>query len=402
MPLFFHLSFFFILISVIEFSNSSMLKVELNSDFTFTFNYETKTGLKKDKIEITQAHQHTIIPFSNEDDFTIIEEKEINNEGNQIKVKKVHNLLSFENLKEKFYFYIPSKKLYYGINSLYHLAFPREYIEKDDSIIYQLKKHNIISKLEYTFSFSDKNREIYIGDIPEKSKELKSFSCNTDKSQFTWGCSLSSVYFGDKYEESSTFFNNYPLMFSISNIETEAPKEFLKFLGEKFFKKYVEDGICSYRRAIRYKGITQTKLRYADCLCSKISKKIPFNFVFENKTISMTIDKFFEAHDDGKKTCTFLIVKNSQNKWILGRKFMKNYLTTFDHENEKIILRDATSFVEDNLEIPNYNKNSRTALLFLSIIILLFCLIYLFFILRKKVNKVKEDRKMKLITQDFC
>lgn len=351
--------------------------------FSLLFVNDNATGYLA---EINQEEDYTLLAMTNKTLINKVGERELTFKGKQVVAIENLNQLVVEDKKLDFHYFL----LGMGTNQTSQMDFspsiglPFKFSDDKYSLIYQLKKNNIIKHSQYTYRCNSKGiNKIYIGDFPETIKQKQySASCNVDTNKNTWGCKLDYAYAFNGQNKRFKYVNKYPLIFQ-SNIDNiEAPTDFVDFLRETYFKENIEKRDCYYYN-IPYS--------YIECIEDALETLGDLSLVIEGASFLIPIKHLFICfngfYNEIQKDCAFLLIDNKKtpNQWRLGRTFLKNYATTFDYENERIHFYSYSPFIITDM--PNTILSKRIFLI-ISIIQLILCVILIYFIYLIKINKL--------------
>ena len=292
---------------------------------------------------------------------------------------------------------------YYGLSreirvpySLLGFTFALSPLNESFSIVHQLYNSKKINKKIFTFIPYDSHRgEIVIGDIPFYATKNKYESeCKVKRER--WGCELNSIYFEYEGQDNKLFQMNKTYTFLLQTTVSEifAPEEFITFLKDTLFKKYLENGQCEFE--------TNSNNNHKTFLCNysyRFFESFPssIHFVIGDYDFTIPKSKLFSVDsfayyrdEDEVKYFIFNIysMKNStgygSDVWIFGKMFLLEFTTTFDYDNKKIF------FYQKKLinKIQNGNLYDK---IILSLIIIV--LIMGIFLLLYNINKITIELK---------
>ena len=233
--------------------------------------------------------------------------------------------ISIEDKSSKIMFYLFPPKNSYDIKKN-RIGFSLKVNEESVSFIHQLKKNGKISKLQYSFNPTTNSEEglFYIGGIPNdvinKNKYKAELKVNTNYSY--WSVNLTKIHF-----DNITFDNTQIAYFDSGNDYIYLPEEYYNTLDITYFERFQND--CS-------KVSFFEVLFMFVCNVEILSELPPFNFEFNDYEISIEAYRLF-TYLDGNYVLDMR--KNSgNNNIILGGKFLKHFISTFDYENKKVTL----------------------------------------------------------------
>lgn len=241
--------------------------------------------------------------------------------------------------------------------------------DKDLPFINQLYENGEIEKRVFGFNMSFLDRgEIIFGDISEEFQKIYKYNATCSVYNKLWGCKLNTVVFND-----IIYYNDDLLYFQSQNTNIYAPKKFINFIFEKYFKNLEgEKYRCQF-----FKGIM---LR---CPCEIISPFPKIELHFEGVTVTLNEDLVFQKYQD---ECIFRIEASEDEKsWVIGSYFMKIFPVLFDFDKEEITLYDNLGLLRTK-EPPSNSKNSKISfIIFFNLFLMIFAICLL--ICSKRVNK---------------
>ena len=272
------------------------------------------------------------------------------------------------------------------------------YSSKQTGFIYQLHKIFNISEQSWTFLFTSEEEGIFIfGDLPHNylkntydENNLISFYSKTTYFEIT----MDSLIIEDDNSTINDFgdsddYLNVGISPDIEGIEIG---DFYYQFIYKYFFSYIQKNICKT-------DIIELTITIIYCYADKFTKndidkfpriifnklKLDFNITFESNELFYYRDnKYF-----------FKIYKRLgvSKKFILGRIFLKKYLTIFNADKKKIYFYNTKKINEDN---SNNNNEEKTFNEWLKIIIIIFLIsIIIFLIIGILIGKVLYKKRKK-------
>ena len=211
------------------------------------------------------------------------------------------------------------------------VAFPFKFTDEKYSFIHQLKKNNVIDKLEYTiFEGLHDMGKLYIGGLNESLVQNHSESfCKVDKDEIGWSCRLSKVMVLN--EKNDTYTNSARVFFQGNNRMTYVPRSFFKFLDETVLRIGKKESTC------KRIGLNEQTV---ECDCFSINLFPSLIFFFDEAQLEFSMVDLFNHFIDvfvEEEECTFYITENRMGDfWEIGSPFFNHFVTTFDYENEEI------------------------------------------------------------------
>ena len=270
------------------------------------------------------------------------------------------------------------------------LSFAKECEDSKKCLVNRLKDDGKIKKLEYTFEkvtkeqYSDEESMIYIGGVPNNVIENKKMvKCKVDKSEINWSCKLRGISFGVNPNELKYEDINDNIMFQVRNEDFQVPDKFISFYKEKILQDAIGRGWCRYYNS--------PDIYVAGYQCQNRAMKIipTIHLLIGNFYLSFPSKLFFELPKDSsdEKEYVFLnIQKNPFGEWSIGGRFINNYISRFNYEDNTISFYSDDEFIIDS----NYNEFSSSALgwIIFTIIILILGIGLLVYV---RINEKKNE-----------
>lgn len=356
---------------IIQFFYSFCISI-VNSEKIITSRYEHYNGLTL-KYFIPMAHESGYWRINQQNPYSIIiNQGKVNESGmidsNNITIEGINytQILKVETIKlvnfdtRIFYYEISEKNFpYYDIYD--GLTFALHPANESFSILHQLKKEGLISKMVYAFEPKDiKLNEggLHLGGLPESV--IKDKNCGKCKViDDSWGCKLKYVYVGDN--TNNLFINKYKAIFQTAYRAITAPKEFLDYIAENIFKENLLRKECEIEKNYYSAYIIICKNG------KEIFEKLPpfFSFVFDNIVLKVPKSQLFyfpSFNGIEKLICNIYLSlnKQEQNIWTFGDRFLSNYITEFDYENKEV-----TFFSNELVSFFRKKNDLRLILIFL-------------------------------------
>lgn len=173
-------------------------------------------------------------------------------------------------------------------------------------------------------------------------------------------------------------------------IETiNAPVEYIEYLKNTIFKKYLENGDCVFE---------QLGLLFVNGFCcnngNNIIESLPrfMNFIINDYVLSIPIQSLLYSYGgEGKeKNILFLVTQSLENgeedTWTLGALFLNSFISKFDYENKVVNFYSSTK-IEKGSELL-----SQFSLILTFIFTNMLLLIGIVIILFSSINKYKNFR----------
>ena len=265
-----------------------------------------------------------------------------------------------------FNFYLFENKNFVGFDSI---GLSHNFYNTTFSFIHQLKKQNIIDKLNFALVKNTFNNGlIFFGGLPNEiiKNKIKSI-CYINRTNINWNCKLNKI---------GNFINNYEVNFNINTDYILAPKYYIKYLRYIFFIKYRNLSLCNetFDDSLYPKNKT-----YFICNVSKFKNFPPLIFDFINFKLLFNLEDLFIGN-------VLMIQSNeyNHNKWIIGNIFLNKLISQFDLENFSI------TFYGDRKILKNHNKVIQLMLMIQSIILCISSL-FLYKLLKNIIHLTKRD-----------
>lgn len=261
------------------------------------------------------------------------------------------------------------------------------------SIVHQLYNNKQINKLVYAFEpIDDLVGYFYIGGVPQEILTNKSSAfCKVEGSD--WGCELEAVYFSDMNKAKVKYlFKNkkkYHAFFQ-GGIETiNAPVEYIDYLKNTIFKKYLENGDCVFEQ-LGLLFVNGFRCNNGNNIIESLPRFM--NFIINDYVLSIPIQSLLYSYGgEGKeKNILFLVTQSLENgeedTWTLGALFLNSFISMFDYENKVVNFYTSTK-IEKGSELL-----SQFGLILTFIFTNMLLLIGIVIILFSSINKYKNFR----------
>ena len=256
-------------------------------------------------------------------------------------------------------------------------------ISKIPNILMSLKQNNIINERIFYFKINNNNinsGKLIIGNYPHEI-EPKEFNKDNllnikpkfDVIDFNWDIRFYSIKSNNKFISAPYIVKlRIELGVIISN------SDYLSFIKEKFFNKFIENKKCDYT------SIPNKKYNYFICDNNIDLKSFPDLQFYEeenNFTFILNSDDLFYEY---KNKIYFLIVfqEKNMNYWIFGRPFFRKYNLIFNVERRLVLYYSKYG---NNLNKSNIWINS---ILILLVIIIIILFVYLVYYIKNKPKKL--------------
>lgn len=230
------------------------------------------------------------------------------------------------------YFYINNRKSPKPTLGWLGMAF--RFKNKDFSLVHQLKKHNFIDHLSYTFSVEE--GMMHFGGVPNHViNNKKSGKCKVNPSQTKWSCNLSKVSVGKlRYD------NPYESYFQSLEEKILAPKDFIIDYVHSNLKSYIKSKHC-------FVGDLVTEL-YIHCN-SDIVKSLPdLSFTFDNHTYTLNPKEQYKEY--GRLASWSIQYNNDSMSWVFGTIFLRHFDAVFDYEDASVTFYNKDKISLNSIE----------------------------------------------------
>ena len=206
----------------------------------------------------------------------------------------------------------------------------------ETSLIYNLKKNNLIEKHIFTISYeNDTKGNIIFGNYPHEFNKKKykenfffSLPIESPKVNFNW------IILFDYISYDLNIKDNYnKVIFDFNFGGILASLLYQKFLNQSFFKNYYLNKLCTLNFFI-YQEDYDFEKKFSQIICDKninITNFPPLNFTKKeyNITFTFTYKDLFRIYNDKYYLMVFFEVTQIF-EWILGEPFFWKYETVFD------------------------------------------------------------------------
>ena len=211
--------------------------------------------------------------------------------------------------------------------------------KRNESIINQLKKNNIIDGYTFHIKYTDKNNDLgklIIGDYLHNydnnylEKDLIYTDVNYIDGSHKWGFYVNNIYIGnDNFIKNS---KNIILQIEFGLIQGDL--NYYNKIKEIFFNKYSNE--CIEKNFKRYDNITYI---YFVCNSNVDIKKFP-DLKFNNEIIKYNFTLNYEdLFYNYKGNNYFLVIFDASFKkqnWIIGKPIFIKYLIMFDYDKKRV------------------------------------------------------------------
>lgn len=230
---------------------------------------------------------------------------------------------------DNFFFY--QSEYGYVDHELISLSYKGKQNEK--SVMYNLKQSDMISKESFTFvPIDDSKGKIVFGDISKMLNEYnKAVLSIENKTSSLWNTKLNEASIVLMNGTVVSLDNNSNLYFKSDNNDMIIPTEAYSKLTKVFFNNKQID--CSVY------GVKYVNVLRCQCDVKTYFKKI----VLKIDKYEFSIDDLFE---ENKGKCDFILKnKYGEKHWGIGYALFVNFITTFDKEDNKIVLYSKSSLL---------------------------------------------------------
>jgi hypothetical protein len=199
-------------------------------------------------------------------------------------------------------------------------------------ILSKLKSNNLIEYEKFSLiPYGKQNGKIHFGDIHKSDLQNKQkYKCTSSSKRNEWGCDLNEIIFDNSQTlgEQKVYVNNITSVFEALNNKFYVPYDFFMFLSTNVFDVFVKDNKC--------KLINQNEEKHFECGCGDLDDFPQTKFVFDGVVFNVGVKFMFQQQMIGYR-CDHLFFYNKDNeKWIIGTRFLQNYITEFDCEKGDI------------------------------------------------------------------
>jgi hypothetical protein len=265
----------------------------------------------------------------------------------------------------------------------------------ETSLIYNLKKNNLIEKHIFTISYeNDTKGNIIFGNYPHEFNKKKykenfffSLPIESPKVNFNW------IILFDYISYDLNIKDNYnKVIFDFNFGGILASLLYQKFLNQSFFKNYYLNKLCTLNFFI-YQDDYDFKKKFSQIICDKninITNFPPLNFTKKeyNITFTFTYKDLFRIYNDKYYLMVFF-PDDVIFEWILGEPFFWKFETVFDIENAII------GFYEKINQEKSYKYFYLIIIILLSFLVFLLSFLLFFNIKnkprKKRANELEDD-----------
>ena len=207
------------------------------------------------------------------------------------------------------------------------------------SLVYQLKKLNVIDYLAYTIRpLTFFQGYILFGQAPPDKFGYKQWrgSCSIDKTKTTFGCFLSNIKMTLHKEQkpiNEILKVNEYVSYQFNQRKMKVSCEFLNYIRKNYLNTLIEKELCH--------EINENGKRFFTCSVSISVELFPFlSFEFNGVTIQVSLKElfvysnqrnfasYFECYDDSNS--------NNNMNWMFGSILLENFITTYDYEQHVV------------------------------------------------------------------
>ena len=183
--------------------------------------------------------------------------------------------------------------------------------------------------------------------------------CDVEQGRRRWNCNFTSVFYKSNNGSFVTFTNtNYSYFQSMEPI-IRAPKYFLNYLKENFFKEVVEKGLCLDKDSIQ----CQEQAFY------NLPKYL--YFVFGEFYYMINVRELFTVIE---KKYFFNIKPSYTDLWIIGDIFLRKYLVEYNYDKNIIVFYEPTNKPFTIFPLNELNIVDNFMIKLLAILVLIICL----------------------------
>ena len=216
---------------------------------------------------------------------------------------------------------------------------------------------------------------------------------------------LTSLEKDEDFKDIEYFKNGY---FKIYLGAIVGPNSYENYLKNIFFKDYLNENKCHMGTFNQIENLSKLTFKYYYCEASlynnikKDFKSLIFKHVDLNENFILSFNDLFIKNDN---YLIFLVIFHIYNYyyWDLGTPFLRKYQFVFDFDNKQVgyyydkFRKENNGNEGDGEKVKNDNKKLRSYLGYISLILILSgLLIYLGFMLGKKVYNIRKKRANEL------
>ena len=268
----------------------------------------------------------------------------------------------------------------------FNIGYEQKY---DSNFIRQLKANNVINNYIYSIIYeNDESGYILIGEYPhninlnnnlyEKYSTFKEENLNwihalNNKKSQKWSISFDKI----SYSSSELFQIQRECVISIENRFIISTFQYFNLFKDIFGKKCQ---VCAF------------DYNYQILSCDKdINKEFTPEIMFYNKNLNMnfTLDYNDLFYDNGD-SYYFLVATYAdadEERWILGKPFLKKYLFVYDMDSKMIGFYNKKTSIIDNSEQRDKKKSSFNTSIFFNIILGIIVIALIFILYKCYIHK---------------
>ena len=376
------------------------LEVDSNLEYSWLPSNNLNSNINNSLFNITTFYNDKNINYSiiNNDSYVIINSKNGYIQG--ILTYDDININNKINLKE-FYFYSIFKfdKFYNGYpKGKFGLGYADVEKEENNVFIEHLFNSSFINSKKFILF----NKKIYF-DTPKEYKEYPFSFCNLTNSLIyieefknSWVCSLSHIILGDINKDFDDGFLIYP-SYAIYDINSEfilIPKSFYNIFERNLIKIYLKN-ICD-------KKVNENNDIYFICKTNEKFNFLHITFIFDGFGYVLSLKQLMKKIDNYEEILLIKFYENSENIFIFGNPFLKQYMVEFNYDHKIIgfIGGEREDFTAEwglwkkNI---NFNKKQERLMLFIVgciVLVMMFIAVISFEIWNLKIKKTKENKRI--------
>ena len=204
------------------------------------------------------------------------------------------------------------------------------------SVLYQLKKNNVINRMAYTFISNDNEiKQMIFGDASEALERKYKYKGKCDISNY-WLCKLNKVVFNGVVFNLQRSYVTFQLNFGGIRIP------------EHFYNYWVNNAFLEEKD--RREG-------YNDLFkCDKLESLPDFQFQFDNFVLNISSKYLYIKEEKDTEWCKFKFSKYiHDNNWTFGNPFLNMFTSTFNFETNEVTLYSNDNIIgeltEQNMKI---------------------------------------------------
>lgn len=299
------------------------------------------------------------------------------------------------------------------------------------NFINELKRIEAINDYSYTYKFiTSSSAQLIIGGLPHEYynnskfyKQYQYFKVNSlthNDNNLPWSISFNKIFLEKKDKEIFNIQNNVKSYILPHLGFIIGTTQYKKIIMENYFNSLINEGICKLEKTnninIHLFDLKNENFEIFTCDANKIKDihKSSFPFIkFQQNDYGFIFNfSFYFLFVEFKETYYFLIIFPEEtyinNDWYLGIPFLRRYQFIFNYDsktigfyNENIKEKNETNITDSNPDLNSNNNSYIRIIIEVSIGVLLIALIFVAFIVGRKLNNQRKKRANELMDDNY-